>query len=98
MVMAIAESRATVFYHEKHIGTLMPAYSKEEATRSFVRQFASGSGEQLSWLSRVMGLMFMPRGLMFQPGAENGQPLAPTGRACHLRGFPDGSQAAHQRP
>jgi hypothetical protein len=31
---------------------LMPSYSKE-GRHVFVRQFASGSGEQLSWLSRV---------------------------------------------
>ena len=56
------------------------------------RPFVPGSGEQLSWLSRVMGIIFLPRGLMFQHGVENGQQLAHTGGECHLRGFPDRSQ------
>ena len=48
-------------------------------------------GEQLSWLSRVMGIMFMPRGLMFQPGVAHGEQHAHTGGECPLRGCPDRS-------
>ena len=47
-----------------------------------------GRGEQLSWLSRVSGIIFVPRGPMFQPRVANRHQLAPPGGECHLRCFP----------
>jgi hypothetical protein len=54
-----------------------------------MRQLASGAGEQLSSLSRMSGIISVPRGSMFQHGVENRQPLAHAGGECHLRGFPN---------
>jgi hypothetical protein len=62
-----------------------------------VRQLAAGSGEQLSWLSSGIGIMFVPRGAMVQHRVENRQQLAHTGGECHLRGFPNRPQALIER-
>jgi hypothetical protein len=62
-----------------------------------MRQLDSGSGEQLSWLSSVRGILFVPRGPMFQPRVEHRQPLAHTGGECHLRCLPNRPQSLIDR-
>jgi Tn3 transposase DDE domain len=76
--------------------TIHAATNKSEAFNRFVQWLFFG-GEQLSWLSRVMGIIFLPRGPMFQHGVKNRQQLAHTRRECDLRRFPDRSQSLVER-
>jgi hypothetical protein len=57
----------------------------------------SGLGEQLSWLSRVTCIIFIPRGPMFPHGVEHRQPLAHTRGEGDLRRVPDRPQSLIER-